>query len=147
MRILIVTVEEKCPAEFAVRSDGWTPELRVIDREDLFAYGRILHEFWQDGEPFINIEHDMAPWPGAIQALRSCELEFCLFGYPRAEQGSMGMTRFSRELIRRFPKLSETNHWSRASWNNVENAVLGGLKNVPKHQHFPHVAHLSGWFT
>lgn len=147
MRILIVTVEEKCPAAYAVRTDGWRPEIVVVDPEDVFAYGRAMHEFWQDGEAFINVEHDMAPWPGAVQALRSCTLDLCLFGYYRAEQGSLGMIRFSEKLIAQFPDLSKTGAWERTAWNMMESAVLGGLSNIDRHQHFPHVAHLSGWFA
>lgn len=147
MRILVVTVEEKCPTAFALRAEGYHPEIVVADRDDIFAYGRAMQQFWRDGEAFINIEHDMAPWQGAIQALESCALgdALCLYGYPRASQGSLGLTRFSETLLRRFPNICD--RWHRVAWNMLESAVLGGLKNVPKHQHYPNVAHLSGWFA
>lgn len=147
MRILVVTVDAKCPAAYALRAEGWNPDVRVIEREDIYAYGRTLHEYWQDGEGFINVEHDMAPWEGAIQALWDCALDdaICLYGYPRAQTGSMGLTKFSETLIRRFPNASE--RWPRSPWNMVESSVLGKFKNVAKHQHRPNVGHLSGWFT
>ena len=147
MRILVVTVEEKCPTVYTLWAEGYHPEIVVIDPEDIYAYGRTMAEYWSDGEGFINIEHDMAPWQGAVEALHACALtdSLCLFGYPRAAQGSLGMTRFTKELIQRFPTVNE--RWPKTPWNMLESAVLGKFKHVAKHQHRPNIAHMSGWFS
>lgn len=142
IRILIVATEEKCPAVYALQVEGYDPEVVIV--EDIFTYGETLAQYWAEGEAFINIEHDMAPWQGAVKELINCEHDLCLFGYPRAEQGSLGMIRFSRKLIESFPNVNQS--WRRASWNMLEGVVFASFRNVPKHQHFPGIAHLSGWF-
>jgi len=144
MSILIVTTSEKCIAEYALRAEGYWPEVTRIHEGDMHAYGRTLAKYWLTGEPFINVEHDMAPWVGAVNELWECDQELCLFPYPRATSGSLGMIRFSAGLIDRFPGACD--RWPTTSWNMLEQAVLGYFKNVNRHLHYPPVAHLSGWY-
>ena len=142
--IVIVTTGRRSPAYAALRAEGYWPELVRISKNNIYGYGKTLADCWTSGQEFINVEHDIAPWEGAIKQLEECTGELCLFGYPRAQSGSLGLIRFSQSLIDRFPEASA--RWSTTPWNMLEQAVLGYFKNVEKHQHYPNVAHLSGWF-
>src|SRR5262245_25598563 len=40
-------------------------------------YGDSLMKAWELGETFINLEQDVAPWPGALSQMWSCASWWC----------------------------------------------------------------------
>jgi hypothetical protein len=48
--------------------------------EGPFGYCSYFAERWDEGETFINVEHDTVPWPGAIEALLECSEDWCGYG-------------------------------------------------------------------
>jgi hypothetical protein len=43
------------------------------------SYALLWQRLWDEGEPFIVIEHDVIAWPGAIEHVWTCERPFCGF--------------------------------------------------------------------
>ena len=46
-----------------------------------WGYTNFLQQLWDDHEDVIIVEHDVIPWPGAIEALWSCPCEWCYYPY------------------------------------------------------------------
>ena len=115
----------------AVRADG-----------DL-GYAALMEMAWSRGEGFVIVEHDVAPWYGAIADLERCESDWCLFRYPDGGKLSRGLgcTKFSDRLVRRYPALPWA--WDRVAWQLIDGAVgsaVAGTGAKPCY-HEPPVAH------
>lgn len=138
MKILVVAASEQCPAAAALRSMRLPFELVVA--QDDFTYGQALERHWQAGEPFINVEHDIVPWPGALEALWSCASPEPWCGYPYlvGESGKLSSS-IGCVLVRHVVPPVELGH---IPWNRIDAAVyrvMGGAW----HRHSPPVAHLT----
>src|SRR5215831_17320456 len=110
MNILVVTTHRNCPAVASLQTEGWLPtdltphgHVNVVTVENDYTDGQTLHEYWAKGDSFINVEHDMCPWPGAMKEIWECDADWCVFGYPAIDRGALGVVRFSKKLIERFP--------------------------------------------
>lgn len=51
----------------------------ALDAE--YAYDRLIRRLWSEGQPFVLVEHDILPWPGAVQQLWECDRPWCAFQY------------------------------------------------------------------
>lgn len=145
LRIVVAAVSDQCPAVLALRMEGFEPEVTVM--EDDLHYGRFLREHWARGA-FINVEHDVAPWPGAIQQLWDCREPFCGFGYPVGTTDwliySMGCIKFGQELLDANPGLPD--RWQDEPWTSLDgkvvNPICEALGVEDFHRHGPPVAHV-----
>ena len=111
-------------------------------------YGDSLNRLWKQGEGFINLEHDVAPWPGALTFLWDCESNCCM--YPILVHGSMNITnfaciKFSSMLINMTQGL-----WDRYprnevfDWRSLDGYFHQAMKeryDLPVHVHKPAVLH------
>lgn len=74
-----------------------------------WGYQEHLKECWERGEGFVMLEHDVVPWPGAVQDLLECPWPWCFFGYLAGidfvENGAapFGLVRFTAEFIAATP--------------------------------------------
>jgi hypothetical protein len=142
-KVLVVATNERCPAVFALRSERVPFDLVLV--EDDYTYGRTLAEYWQRGETFVNVEHDIVPWPGAIQEVLNCEHAWCGYDYPVGEAGVMpgaiGCVKFSEKLMRHSPSKT-CDAWADTKWNKLDGVIF---KSMPGHwhRHEPAVAHLT----
>ena len=70
-----------------------------------WAYPEFFQARWAEGETFINVEHDVVPWPGAIEQLWDCPHDWCWFSYPgwTADEAPFGCVKFSAALIAEHP--------------------------------------------
>lgn len=139
--VIVATPEPDCPAAQALATEGIAYELRVCDDE--FAYGRSIADTWSRGTGFILVEWDVAPWPGAIQALKDCAHDYCFHEYPKfgALGGTLGCVKFSRKLTRTRASLAK--RWRRVPWAWVDNAVcIPIMARTEAHCHQPPVAHV-----
>ena len=59
---------------------GYEPEYVDVSA-DRHAYWRYFADRWAAGETFISCEHDVVPWPGALESLTECPEPWCAFGY------------------------------------------------------------------
>ena len=91
-------------AQLALRQDG--VEFRAEHMTDDEGYFRMMERLWKTGETFAVVEHDVVVWPGAIQQLEDCSELWCTFPYYCSVgwiKDGLGCTKFSAELIRRYP--------------------------------------------
>ena len=119
-----------------------------------WAYLNHLQACWNMGESFLNMEHDIVPWPGAIQSLLVCPREWCFFGYlpdfDFVSEGSsvLGLTKFTAPFIAKFPHVWQAyreeceNDGRETPWRECD-THLGRYARKhggwPPHQHFPAV--------
>jgi hypothetical protein len=106
-----------------------------LPKSDYAGYWR---ERWTEGQTFINVEHDVVPWPGALDALWRCESDWCAYGYQTDEQESafpyLGCVKFSAAFIALFPDV-----WNGAQgWTDLD-AWLALRADFPVCRHKPGV--------
>lgn len=121
---------------------------------DSLAYTRYLEGRWQQRDSFVNMEHDVVPWPGAINQIWYCPYPWCFYGYvPDVDCvenncAPFGLVKFSSELIKTFPEV-----WSKMREYYAEDFeyvwqyhdvwmfeyVVNKLEGPRPHQHYPAV--------
>jgi len=106
-----------------------------------FAYDRLIRTLWAEGQPFIIVEHDILPWPGALRELWECEcawgaFPYYIFGQFRTQ---LGCTKFDPAKLGACPLPDEPVHWSRLDWA----IITGLLDRETGHLHQPAVTHLN----
>lgn len=114
-------------------------------KDDDFSYSKYFKQRWEAKETFINIEHDVVVWPGAIEAIWNCEREWCVYhGHlpnhrtePNLENAVNGIPmlcmKIAKELIEKTPGL-----WDEPIiWYECEKRMISC--GVKPHQHFPGV--------
>src|SRR5262245_35332543 len=143
MRVVVAAIDNDCPAHLALRAEGVAHD--VLQCDGRFGYGEWLSILWRSGDGFILIEHDIAPWVGAIAQLMDCPRDWCAFRYPKGGRPirALGCVKFSTSLVRALPDLPE--QWGQCPWQELEGRVLPPvaeflLKSVCKHS--PPVAHV-----
>lgn len=128
--------------------------VRINVAGNVWGYVDYLDKAWALGDSFINMEHDIVPWPGAIQSLLHCRNEWCFFGYlPDLDFISsgasvFGLTKFESSFIARCPDVwqcwrdeciqtKREKPWLGVDVHMGRYAREHGL--WPPHQHFPSV--------
>jgi hypothetical protein len=140
----------ECPAELCLEIEGIAFDLWIVDPTNNYsghpeAYASHLVNAWQAGEEFINVEHDVAPWPGALEQMWHCDAEFCYFQYPMFPPGrhgsGIGCCKFGQSLIEALPHSWED--WGNVPWWDLDAAIISELKvaGIDRHEHLPYVAH------
>lgn len=121
-------------------------EARYVRLDDAIAadyeYARLFRQLWDEGDPFVIVEHDVIPWPGAIRNLWECDEPWC--AYPYYVRGGLhailGCVKFVPEALGPCPlPEGEAIHWT-----NVDEIAIPELsrRGFPGHQHHPAVSHL-----
>lgn len=82
-------------------------DARYVRMEDDLHYWRLLRELWWEGQSFIVVEHDILPWPGALQGLWECPEPWCAYPYylshdPRPTP-ALGCAKFGAALMADAP--------------------------------------------
>lgn len=142
MRIIVATTNLDCPAVNALAREGLLVETFLMG--DDFHYGRLWTQLWEDGDGFINVEHDVVPWPGALYKMMECPHHWCSYMYPAAPHGlidALGCIKVGKTIIDNYPELPE--RWKDAPWNRLDGMVMGGLVKAVRSScvHLPPVAH------
>lgn len=119
-----------------------------MDEQNDGAYADYFTERWAMQERFINLEHDVIPWPGALEEIWECPEDWCSYGYDPGEilpldGGYLNCIKFSARLIEAtkdiwVPPLSPRRHWNYVDVVINEGATAAGFQF---HQHFPSVVH------
>ena len=64
----------------ALKADGI--EARYVDvSADHRDYWRLLSDIWAARQTTVIVEHDIVPWPGAVQALWDCRCDWGAYPY------------------------------------------------------------------
>lgn len=143
-----------------VRESTYLYLLQSVEREDVvwvdcsiseWAYTDYLQQRWNARKAFINLEHDITPWPGAITSLMTCPNPWCFFGYtPQLDlvangAAPFGMVKFTPAIMDAVPRVWEhmrdryrgdERAWSFNDIFFFEYATAAGCN---PHQHFPSV--------
>lgn len=108
---------------------------------DSHAYWNLFLDLWDEGEPFVIVEHDIVVRPSTIQRLENCPALWCGFVYheaPGEPVAGLGCTKFvpSFEIKYAGPPLV---------WQNVDSAVTGLMTagGLVRHDHVPWLRHLN----
>lgn len=118
-----------------------------VGRSDT-AYVEFLEGRWAEQRAFINVEHDVVFWPGALMAMWLCPEPWCAYGYHETDTFDdqrltlfpyMGCTKFGADLILATPDL-----WAEKpdrTWQDCDGhlARYARARGFDVHQHFPSV--------
>jgi hypothetical protein len=100
--------------------------------EDPWSYVDYLQARWDEGRSFINLEHDVVPWPGSPERLWACLKPWCVHGYRiklETPCAPFGFVKFTDSLIGTLPNV----------WQDM---------SLMLHNDLPHDAwaHADSWF-
>lgn len=111
-----------------------------------YTYRSLLEQLWKESEePFIIIEQDILPWPGAIEELWQCPCQWGTYSYKY--QGGigiahmLGIAKITPELIKQTPGIWD----DETPWHELDKklAFAARAKGIEPHLHRPPVIHLS----
>jgi hypothetical protein len=143
MNVVIAAVSEDCPAVMALRKEGVLFELFLMEHE--YSYSDMFTTLWKRNQGFVSIEHDIVPWPGAIEKLQQCIKPWCSYEYPLAPgtlRPALGCIKVADWTVHHFPNLYKM--WENRKWNYLDGSVCPALESVTgrTHIHTPPVAHV-----
>lgn len=107
---------------------GTEAEYREMTTET--SYAELFIELWARQVPFILVEHDVLPWPGAIEQLANCSLGWCGFNT------SLQCTKFVPFMLGECPVTPDTH------WQQVDKVFWTLEDRFKFHEHSPQVVHL-----
>jgi hypothetical protein len=114
---------------------------------DEHSYGDLLAELWEEGEPFINLEHDVAPWPGALTQMWSCKFGWCampLIVHQCVNETNLGCVKFSKSFIEAYPDLWTTYPRNEIfDWRSLDAWLYQKTQPLGHHRHAPPALHLN----
>jgi hypothetical protein len=126
----------------------YTPMIQEYD------YFNLLSRLWWEREPFVLLEHDILPWPGAIEELEACPRPWCSFSYHTKStqwksEGygvfqTFGCCKFAPAIMDKVPDIFSK--FASTSWNHLD-AQFGHFMQEAgylPHPHRPWVIHLKG---
>ena len=79
-------------------------EVEYIETPGLHGYGDSLARVWDLGKGFIILEHDVAPWPGALTELWNCPEPLCtlpVIFHGAINHTSFACVKFSEALVKK----------------------------------------------
>lgn len=137
MNVYVATPEKDCAASRALRTENLT--FQEFTLEDETDYGLMFHSLWSLGDPFVLVEWDIVPHPGAIKGLIACKHKWCAHKYPIPGGdliGGLGLNKFVPE----GPPIAE---WLHSHWRMLDGEIVPILRRRlgKAHYHDPPVAH------
>lgn len=119
-------------------------EWECVDKHD---YGDFLAKQWEKGEAFINLEHDVAPWPGALTEMWECDKPFCampLIVHQCVNDTNLGAVKFGaafiaahRDLWKEYPR--DDAH----DWRSLDSWLYWKIEPLRHHRHGPPALHFN----
>lgn len=113
-----------------------------------FGYWDYFKKRWEEEETFINIEHDIVVWPGALEAIWNCPEDWCVYDFHlfchrnrKLEEEKVGIPMGCMKISKKLIKKTK-NHWTGKKVLPFETELhmtkitALGLK---VHQHYPGV--------
>lgn len=125
-------------------SYGIKPDYRIIAHDE-DAYRRVLLNIWQTHETVIIVEHDIIPWPGAIEELLACSCQWGTYSY-KTNGGTgvahmLGCAKLTPGLMDAVPTVWD----DPAPWWELDQRLFFAAreKGIEPHLHRPAVTHLN----
>lgn len=146
MNIWIPFTEIEAATEAAVRP-YLVNRIRLTEED---SYVRYFEERWAERRTFINLEHDVVPWPGALDELWACPQPWCAFGYRPGENlaqpdacAYLGCAKIGEALIARLPNVWRDKPAPRV-WSNCDCwlTTYARQQRIVVHQHYPAVVNV-----
>lgn len=122
---------------------GYNPIYVKMEKQE--SYLEFLKQRWKEGESFINVEHDVVPWIGAIDELIDCKFTWCAYGYKIKESIEFtpyfGCVKFTSQLIHLLPEIWNDREKISKDWNTLDMFMEKYARDhgIKVHQHFPAV--------
>ena len=143
MKIIVPTAPDVDPiAATVLESQGYHPDVRPTGGRD--GYVSLIEHLWSERETFVIVEHDIIPWPGAIDEMWACPAAWCAFPYllSGGYDAALGCTKFDETLMRavHYPYTERPDRWQNAEW--IIARVRDAVGFLP-HRHAPPVTHLN----
>jgi hypothetical protein len=141
MKVYVAGIDDPdCPAHLTLAAEGLPHETVLLGRDRPTAYSEWFRARWKEGTGFILVEHDIAPWPGAVRQLANCGRDWCAFPYPWCI--ALGLVKFSGEFTRQFPGVGRV--IAGEPWQGLDMKIIGFLQDIDQdvHVHEPAVAHV-----
>lgn len=121
-------------------NQGFTP--RLVKLERTFSYDQLFRQLWAKRQPFILVEHDIIPWPGALKQLWTCSEPWC--GFPYYVFGELrsylGCTKFDPARLGECPLPEDLESWQTMD-KTIEKILM--KRGQLGHIHQPAVTHLN----
>jgi hypothetical protein len=121
------------------------PFIDYVHLPDDDAYRRLLQRIWHSAQETIIVEHDILPWPGALEELSMCPCRWGTYSY-RTLGGTgiahmLGCAKLGEGLMRELPGIWDApGHWSELDQRLFFAARDAGIE---PHLHRPPVIHLN----
>lgn len=127
-------------AKLNLATQGFHPRLIRMERD--FSYDLLFRKLWEAGRPFILVEHDILPWPGALVELWNCPQPWCGFQYYVFGElrSYLGCTKFNPGVLGECPLEGDL-----LEWQKIDKAIQRKLltRGQNGHIHGPPVTHLN----
>lgn len=141
MNIVVPYTRRRPEQEWLLRK--YEPEYVDVSKSTE-AYWNLLNDLWGKQETVIIVEHDILPWPGALEELMDCPGLWCAYSYDQKGIGifhSFGCVKFSSELMKLLPDIwnGMDRHWSKVDQQFEWKTFQAGQR---PHAHRPAVIHL-----
>jgi hypothetical protein len=159
-RIVVPALHEDNVAVRCLRSEGIEPYVRVLSAPTDYAH--LMAELWQDGETFVIVEDDIAPWPGAVAQMCDCPRFWCGYYYTlpgrwdpeddgpyKSLWGTTGCYKVTDDVLLAAPDLYK--RFEHHTWDTLDVGLIAALRHVMGleassseasfHVHGPPVAH------
>ena len=143
----------EAPSEWTRRWAGhYAPNAIPVQTPGEYTYAEIVRKWWEAGGPFVVVEHDVVPWPGAVDQLIACPEPWCAYSYGAGgldvtaetfvPDGSvpMGCFKVVPRKLGPQPFPAEPVHWT-----TIDSVLSQKLYEYGHtvHQHWPAIANLN----
>jgi hypothetical protein len=137
MNVYVATPELGCPAVHALRMEEASFSTLLCPNPE--SYGEHFSRVWDRGQPFVIVEWDIVPWPGAVRDLLACPKPYCTHRYP-LHSGQLAVSFGIGKYVPRGPAPEE---WATTEWKYLDGAVVPVLHERlgRPHIHEPACAH------
>ena len=115
----------------------------AVECKGSHGYFEYMQDRWEEGQSFINIEHDTVFWPGSLEAIRDCAQPWCAYGFAISDDFSkegcvyLSMAKISKDMIKQLPDVwQEPKNWQVLDCHLTNYAKEHGLT---VHQHYPSI--------
>jgi hypothetical protein len=122
------------------------PEIEFIEMRGDDDYWKLLCELWERRETVVIVEHDIIPWPGAIQALLDCPYHWCSYTYSmKGGYGihhGLGCTKLDTQFMDKFPDVwvnIDSTNWKHL---DAQLSQMARFNDFYPHPHNPPVTHV-----
>lgn len=133
MRVILPFTERHPETEAG--APAWAEWVDVSADDE--AYWRTLCEWWERGEDFVVIEHDVVCRPDIIEGFDGCPSPWCAHKYDgmchescsEAWANHLGCTRFRKEIMAAVPDaVSSITNPEYRDWHNVCDGIGGAYR-------------------